>query len=91
MLHETLCPQTTLPSSRLLADGHVDIVVESGLKPWDIRALEPIITNSGGILKNWEGNKILNGGSIIAAANELLFKETKKVISKKTQLKKLGF
>ena len=31
----------------LLADGHVDIVVESGLKPWDIRALEPIITNPG--------------------------------------------
>ena len=27
----------------LLADGHVDIVVESGLNPWDIKALEPII------------------------------------------------
>ena len=30
----------------LLADGHVDIILESGLKPWDIRALEPIIKNA---------------------------------------------
>ena len=75
----------------LLADGYIDIVLESGLKPWDIRALEPIITNSGGILKDWEGKKVFNGGSIIAAANELLFKKTSKVVNKKTQLKKLGF
>ena len=67
----------------LLADGHVDIVLESGLKPWDIRALEPIIKNAGGILNTWEGNKILNGGRIIAAANIELFKKTKKIINKK--------
>ena len=63
----------------LLADGHVDIVIESGLKPWDIRALEPIIINAGGVLKTWEDDKIFNGGRIIAAANSKLFK---KAISK---------
>ena len=26
----------------LLADGHIDIVVESGLNPWNIRALEQL-------------------------------------------------
>ncbi len=59
----------------LLADGHIDIVVESGLKPWDIRALEPIIKNAGGILETWEGNKIHNGGRIIATTSRELFKK----------------
>ena len=67
----------------LLADGHVDIILESGIKPWDIRALEPIIKNAGGILKTWEGDKIFNGGRIIAAANKKLFKNTQKKLIKK--------
>ena len=61
----------------LLADGHVDIILESGLEPWDIRALEPIIKNAGGILKTWEGDNIFNGGRILAAANKKLFQKTK--------------
>lgn len=69
----------------LLADGHVDIVIESGLKPWDIRALEPIIKNAGGELKTWEGNEIFNGGRIVATANNRLFKSVKEYLSKKTQ------
>lgn len=66
----------------LLADGHIDLVVESGLKPWDIRALEPIIKNAGGILSTWEGNKILNGGRIIATTNEELFKKVTRKMKK---------
>ncbi len=67
----------------LLADGHIDIVIESGLKPWDIRALEPIIINAGGELKTWEGNKILNGGRVIATANIELNKKVIKAMNKK--------
>ncbi len=67
----------------LLADGHIDLVLESGLKPWDIRALEPIIKNAGGILKTWEGNRILDGGRVIAASSEELFKKAKGIINKK--------
>ena len=71
----------------LLADGHIDIVLESGLKPWDIRALEPIIKNAGGQLRTWEGNSILNGGRIIAASNKKLLIEAKTIMNKKkTQL-----
>ena len=51
--------------------------------PWDIRALEPIIINAGGILKTWEGNKILNGGRIVAAANNQLFKKVQKILMKR--------
>ncbi len=72
----------------LLADGYIDLVIESGLKPWDIRALEPIIINAGGTLKTWEGNKILHGGRIIAAANDKLYKKVKNKINKKNPVKK---
>ena len=67
----------------LLADGHVDIVVESGLKPWDIRALEPIIINSGGYIRTWENNEIYDGGRIIACTNKKLYKITQKILTKK--------
>ncbi len=67
----------------LLADGHIDIVLESGLKPWDIRALEPIIENAGGKLKTWEGNSIFKGGRIIATANKELLKKTINKLNKK--------
>ena len=72
----------------LLADGHIDLIIESGLKPWDIRALEPIIINAGGILKTWEGNKIFNGGRIIAATNDKLFKNAINKMIKKNPVKK---
>ncbi len=67
----------------LLADGHVDIVIESGLKPWDIRALEPIINNAGGEIRTWENNEIFAGGRIIACNNKKLFKNIIDEIKKK--------
>ncbi len=67
----------------LLADGHVDIVIESGLKPYDIRALIPIIKNAGGIIKSWENNDIHNGGRILATSNKKLFIETQNILLEK--------
>ena len=67
----------------LLADGLVDVVVESGLNPWDIRALEPIIKNSGGTIRTWENKSIFNGGRIIAACNQELFNKCRKILNKK--------
>ena len=67
----------------LLADGLVDVVVESGLKPWDIRALEPIIINAGGIIRTWENKEIYNGGRIIACSNKKIFSESRSILTKK--------
>ncbi|WP_327037354.1 inositol monophosphatase family protein, partial [Microbacterium sp. Leaf203] len=39
----------------MLAAGHVDIVVEPGLKPYDIVALIPIIEKAGGVITTFEG------------------------------------
>ena len=67
----------------LLADGHVDLVIESGLKPYDIRALVPIIENSGGTIKTWEGESVQQGGRIIASANKKLYEQSQKILVKK--------
>ncbi|MET4797311.1 histidinol phosphatase-like enzyme (inositol monophosphatase family) [Bradyrhizobium japonicum] len=39
----------------MLAAGHVDLVVETELKPYDIAALIPIVTGAGGVVTTWEG------------------------------------
>ena len=56
----------------LLASGHVDLVVESGLNIYDIAALIPIIENAGGLVTNWQGGNASQGGQILAAANTKL-------------------
>ncbi|GAB2219880.1 hypothetical protein Droror1_Dr00007519 [Drosera rotundifolia] len=42
----------------LLASGFVDLVIESGLKPYDFLALIPVIQGSGGIITDWNGNEL---------------------------------
>jgi histidinol phosphatase-like enzyme (inositol monophosphatase family) len=60
----------------LLAIGQVDIVAESGLKPWDWAALAPVIEAAGGVVTDWSGQKLRLGadGTILAAANATLHK-----------------
>ena len=53
----------------MLAAGHLDLVVETELKPYDIAALIPIITGAGGIVTTWEGKPAQSGGRIIAAGD----------------------
>lgn len=52
----------------MLAAGHVDLVIETGLKPYDIVALIPIIEGAGGIVTTWDGAPAKDGGRIVAAA-----------------------
>lgn len=54
----------------LLAAGHVDIVVENSLKPYDVGALIPIIEQAGGIMTDWEGGRPEKGGRILAAGSK---------------------
>ncbi|KAG0459094.1 hypothetical protein HPP92_022222 [Vanilla planifolia] len=42
----------------LLASGFVDLVIESGLKPYDFLSLVPVIEGAGGIITDWNGNKL---------------------------------
>ena len=54
----------------MLAAGHLDLVIETELKPYDIAALIPIITGAGGIMTTWEGGPATAGGRIIAAGDK---------------------
>lgn len=62
----------------LLASGHVDVVVESGLKLHDVMALIPVIEGAGGKVTTWRGDDICVGfdGSIVATASATLHEET---------------
>ncbi|GBF58651.1 histidinol-phosphatase [Candidatus Phycosocius bacilliformis] len=51
----------------LLAHGHIDLVVEPGLKDVDIAALIPIVEAAGGVVTDWHGRHHPKGGDIIAA------------------------
>ena len=56
----------------MLAAGHVDLVVESGLKPYDIVALIPIVEGAGGIVTSWDGGPAGDGGRILAVGDRRL-------------------
>ena len=52
----------------LLAAGHIDLVVEAGLKPYDIQAPIAVIQAAGGIVSSWTGGPAHEGGRVLAAA-----------------------
>jgi histidinol phosphatase-like enzyme (inositol monophosphatase family) len=58
----------------LIAAGFIDLVIESGLKPYDIQPVIPIIEAAGGIVTNWSGGSPNDGGQIIAAGDRDLHK-----------------
>ncbi len=53
----------------MLAAGHVDLVIETELKPHDVAALIPIILGAGGIMTTWSGDPPDAGGRIVAAGD----------------------
>ena len=54
----------------MMAAGHVDLVIETELKPHDVLALIPIIAGAGGIMTTWENGSPAAGGRIIAAGDK---------------------
>ena len=56
----------------LLAAGHIDLVIEAGLKPYDVGGLIPLIEQAGGIMTNWDGGPAEMGGEVIAAGDPAL-------------------
>lgn len=56
----------------LLAAGHVDLVIEAGLQPYDIAAPIAVIQAAGGIATDWNGGPAHGGGRVLAAATPQL-------------------
>ena len=53
----------------VLAAGHIDLVIETELKPYDVLPLIPIIEGAGGIVTTWDNGPPYAGGRIIAAGD----------------------
>lgn len=64
----------------MLAAGHIDIVIESGLDPYDIVPLIPIIQGAGGIVTTWDGNDARQGGRILASGDKILHKNLLEIL-----------
>ncbi len=56
----------------MLAAGHIDVVMEAGLKDVDIVALIPIIEAAGGRATAWDGGSAAGGGSVLASGDPKL-------------------
>ena len=65
----------------MVAAGHVDLVIESGLNAYDICALVPIVEGAGGVVTDWTGGSAANGGSIIAAGDKRLHEQALKILN----------
>ena len=65
----------------MLAAGCVDLVVETGLSPYDIQALIPIVEAAGGVITDWRGEANPWGGQVIAAGDRRVHAEALALLS----------
>jgi myo-inositol-1(or 4)-monophosphatase len=65
----------------LVALGFVDLVIETDLKRWDIAPLIPIIEGAGGVVTNWEGRPMNEGGRAIAAGDARVHAEALRILA----------
>ena len=66
----------------MLAAGHVDLVVETELKPYDVLSLIPIIEGSGGVITSWDNGRPHDGGRIIAAGDKRAHAQAMELLNK---------
>jgi inositol-phosphate phosphatase / L-galactose 1-phosphate phosphatase / histidinol-phosphatase len=61
----------------LLASGHIDIVVEAGLKIHDFAALVPVVEGAGGLMCDWNGDPLCasSDGKVIALGDPARLEE----------------
>jgi myo-inositol-1(or 4)-monophosphatase len=53
----------------MLAAGHIDLVIETELKPYDIIPLIPILAGAGAVVTSWDGGPAALGGRVVAAGD----------------------
>ena len=53
----------------LVAGGHVDLVIEAGLNSYDIQGPIGVIEAAGGVVTDWSGAPVHEGGRAVAASH----------------------
>tara|TARA_B100000780_G_C21066745_1_gene429018 strand:- start:158 stop:952 length:795 start_codon:yes stop_codon:yes gene_type:complete len=64
----------------LLAQGKVEAVIETNLKPFDIVPLIPIIEKAGGTISTWDDKSPIKGGNILATSSKKLHNKILKIL-----------
>lgn len=60
----------------MVAMGKMDMVIEAGLKSWDIESAIPLIEGAGGVVTNWRGQPVgQHGGQIVIAGDQACLDE----------------
>ena len=72
----------------MLAAGHVDLVIETELKPYDIVPLIPIIAGAGGIVTTWDDGPPKAGGRIIAAGDRRVHAAAMKMLNRLARIQR---
>jgi myo-inositol-1(or 4)-monophosphatase len=58
-----------------LAMGLTDVVIETGLQPYDVQALIALIEAAGGAISDWRGGACDQGGDVLACGDPALHAE----------------
>ncbi len=66
----------------LLAAGFVDLVIEAGLKSYDVVALIPLVERAGGRVTTWDGRPATDGGRIVASGDPALHDKVLKLLNR---------
>ena len=66
----------------LLTSGHIDLIVEADLKPYDFCALTPIINGAGGSIADWQGHllNMKSDGRIVASGDAAILAQAIEVL-----------
>lgn len=66
----------------MVAAGTMDMVIEAGLKSWDIESAIPLIEGAGGIVSDWRGNTVgQQGGQIVIAGDRRSLDEALSILT----------
>ncbi len=67
----------------LLAGGHVDAVVDYGLKPYDYMAAVSLVEEAGGVITDWQGKPLTleSDGKVAAASCPAVHEELLEILS----------
>ncbi|HXC25545.1 MAG TPA: histidinol-phosphatase [Gemmatimonadaceae bacterium] len=64
----------------LVATGRAEVMIDDITSPWDAAALQPIITEAGGVFTDWCGKPTAFGGNVIAT-NSALSQEVRSLLT----------
>jgi histidinol phosphatase-like enzyme (inositol monophosphatase family) len=65
----------------MVALGTIDLVIETGLKSWDIEAAIPVVAGAGGMITDWSGEAVgQHGGKVAIAGDRRVLDEALKLL-----------